>query len=121
MSPSAGVPDDVRHRILALLGIAGDGQAIEVEPAPAAGAIGASGAIGYAWPDGSARASVYVFDGPDAAQVASATLHDAIRSAAVAARSTINGGLLLWATARRGDDGAETRIGTLAERFDGRE
>lgn len=114
-----GVSDDERRRIAALLGVAGDSQAIEVEPAPAAEMIGAAGAVGYAWPDGSARVGVYVFEQSEAADAASLKLTDAIRSAGVTARSMIRAGLLLWATARRGDEVAEARIEAVAASFAG--
>jgi hypothetical protein len=109
-----------RKRAEVLLGLRH--QEDEILPAdanPSPAALGAQAGLGYAWKSSSVRASVYLFDSYDNASAAEKRLQADPPGDQVA--STINGPLLMWATADRDDDGAGDILLQLRESFAGRE
>jgi hypothetical protein len=113
--------DADRSRIRALLGFSDDSDVEEGDAHPVGAELGAAGAVGFRWPGNAAAVNVYVFGDYWGADSAEATLLKSIDRDAVAVQSTVNGGLLLWATAPADDDAARARIKGLASRFAGQE
>jgi hypothetical protein len=110
-----------RERALALLRTSGRLTDVrEAEPEPDAAALGANGAISYAWEGNSAIASVYAFSSyHDAREV-----EDRLREQPDGARrsvATVNGALLLWATADEDDQDGRDVLARLRSAFAGRE
>jgi len=110
-----------QRRVTALLGLTGDGDAVEVVASPPGESLGALETVAYSWPGHGAQANVYVFDGYSEAAAARQALSAAADRETVKIESTVNGGLLLWATAEIGDEWSEARIDGMAQRFAGRE
>lgn len=110
-----------QRRVTALLGLTGDTDAVEVEASPTGESLDALETVAYSWPGHGAQANVYVFDGYSAAAAALRALNAAVDREIVTVESTVNGGLLLWATAEIGDEWSQTRIDGMAQRFAGRE
>ena len=83
-------------------------------------ALGADGVIAYAWRTNSVRAAVYSFDDQAAAQAADDTVRaDGLSGRKVA--TTINGALLMVASAAEDDLAGQELLGALRSNFAGRE
>jgi len=108
-------------RARALLGVRGWGDdvaeaAADHDPAE----FGATGAIAYAWRTSSVHAAVYAFDDQDAARAA----EDSLKADGVAGRAlatTVNGALLMVATAADDDLAGQELLRELRTSFAGRE
>ena len=106
-------------RARALLGVRGFGDEVSEEsPDLPAAELGATGAMAYAWRSSSVHAAVYAFDDQDAARVA----EDSLTAPADRVLSTsINGALLMVATAAEDDLFGQELLGKLRSNFAGRE
>jgi hypothetical protein len=113
--------DEDRERAEALLRIGSRGAVTEpVEPRPPPEDLGATDAISRKWSTGSIVASVYIFDSyADAVEIEKSLLFDVAPS--IRTQSTVNGSLLLWATADRDDPDAADALTELVSAFAGRE
>lgn len=108
-------------RAQALLGITtGSAQAEPVEPEPAPDDWGSNGAMAYRWPATTAVASVYVFDTYWDAREVEKKLR-ARPEGAQRGVTTVNGPLLLWATADSDDADGVALIKKLRSSFAGKE
>jgi hypothetical protein len=112
--------DEMRARATSLLRGARPDEPEPVDASPSVAEVGAIDGVAFGWPPTTARSNAYVFDDYYAAIDAERALlmnrDDAARIA-----STINGPLLLWATAATDDvDGAAVLDDLLAS-FSGRE
>lgn len=108
-------------RARALLGVRGYGDEVtEGEADFPAAELGANGVIAYAWRTSSARAAVYAFDDQDAARVAEESVNADQRSGREVA-TTVNGALLMVATAADDDLAGQQLLGELRSNFAGRE
>ncbi|NMO14932.1 hypothetical protein HPC49_04490 [Pyxidicoccus fallax] len=99
---------------------AGGEEVLPAEPAPSVRDIGARAGFGRAWTSTSVRASVYLFDSHDEASAAEAQL-EAQAPAGRQVAGTVNGPLLLWATADATDEAGEAVIERLLSSFAGDE
>jgi len=107
-------------RISALLNLA-DGRAFsEIDPQPSAAELGAAGAIAYEWADQPIRATVYEFGDYWQAAEAQAALTSR-RASSGEARTSVNGGLLLWLVAGADDPAALSRLDEIVGAFAGEE
>ncbi len=106
-----------RGRILALLRLTDDPDVKESDAVPTAEDLDAVGAIAFDWEGEQAHVSVYELDGYDEAAEAHARLQDDAAQTDLAVATTVNGDLLLWATAPNGDEAARRRIDGLASSF----
>lgn len=108
-------------RAIALLHIGSYGDDVSAtDPDPSAEALGAQGALGYAWASSSVRASVYRFSGYSVARAAEDRLAaDADESAQT--WGTVNGSLMLWLSAATDDDAAHPLMEELVGSFAGEE
>jgi len=88
---------------------------------PTAEDLDALDAIGFDWDGEQAHISVYEFDDYDDAVEAQERLQGYAAQTDLAVVTTVNGDLLLWATAPNDDEGALRRIDGLASSFAGRE
>lgn len=82
--------------------------------------VGALDAYGYAWPDSAARLTVLIFPSYEAAVDAAAGLPAGVPGE-WETRVTMNGALLLWATAPADDTAAVEQIVQLSSWFAGEE
>ncbi len=112
--------DDELSRIQALLGLDGRPGAIAAESDPPIEAVDAVDGISYRWPDSASRVSVYEFDDYAAASTIGQQLTAAADDSSKVV-TTVNGELLLWATAPADDAEAVDTIIDLAGSFAGRE
>lgn len=110
-----------RSRILALLGLTGDTDVRETDPVPTAEDVDAAEAIAFDWPGEQAHVTVYDFEDYEDADAAQQQLRTLAGGTDLEVRTTVNGALLLWATAPAGDATALARIDGLPSRFAGRE
>ncbi len=110
-----------RSRILALLRLTNDPDVQEADAVPTAEDLDALDAIGFDWDGEQAHISVYEFDDYDDAVEAQERLQGYAAQTDLAVVTTVNGDLLLWATAPNDDEGALRRIDGLASSFAGRE
>lgn len=110
-----------RGRILALLRLTDDPDVRETDAVPTAEDLDAVGAIAFDWDGEQAHISVYEFDDYAEAAEAQERLQGYAAQTDLAVATTVNGDLLLWATAPNGDAGALRRIDGLASSFAGRE
>jgi hypothetical protein len=110
-----------QQRAGSLLGLRRYGDDVtETDPSPAPSAVGAGSGVGYAWKSAGVAASVYLFDSYDEASAAETRLRaEAEPSRAVA--GTVNGPLLMWATAAADDPEAGKLLRQLRQSFAGRE
>lgn len=110
-----------RQRAEALLSASGQMEgAREVPLDPDAASLGAKGGIAYAWDGNSMQASVYAFPSYSDARA----VEDDVRGRPDGARNavaTVNGSLLLWATADNDDQQALASLKELRSGFAGRE
>jgi len=112
---------DQRGRVLALLGLTHDADLQETDPVPTAEDVDALDAIAFDWDGEQAHVTVYEFEDYDDATQAQQQLQGFAAQTGLAVVTTVNGDLLLWATAPGDDDRARARIDGLAESFAGRE
>lgn len=110
-----------RDRILALLDLTDDAELRETDPVPTAEDVDAVDAIAFDWDGEQAHITVFEFDGYDDAAAAQQQLQGFAEQTDLAVVTTLNGGLLLWATAPGDDPAARARIDGLASSFAGRE
>jgi hypothetical protein len=108
-------------RARALLGVRrwGDEVTDGAADVPAA-EVGAAGVIAYTWRTSSVRAAVYAFDDQDAARAAEESLQ-ASGSAGRVLATTVNGALLMVASAADDDLAGQELLGELRSNFAGRE
>ena len=106
-------------RARALLGVRGFGDDVsEAAPDVPAAELGATGAIAYEWRASSVRAAVYAFDDQDAALAA----EDALMAPSERQLATsVNGALLMVATAADDDLFGQELLTQLRSNFAGRE
>ena len=106
-------------RARALLGVRGFGDDVsETEPDVPVEELGAIGAIAYEWRTSSVRAAVYAFDDQDAARAAEDAL---VTPAERVVATTVNGALLMVASAAEDDLLGQDQLGRLRSNFAGRE
>jgi len=110
-----------RGRILALLRLTDDPDVKETDAVPTAEDLDAVDAIGFDWDGEQAHISVYEFDDYAEAAEAQERLQGYAEQTDLVVATTINGDLLLWATAPSEDEQARRRIDGLAGSFAGRE
>lgn len=114
-----------QQRAGSLLGLRRYGDDVtETDPSPAPSAIGARSGAGYAWSSTAVVASVYLFDSYDEASAAETRMRgeaDAQDGASRAVAGSVNGPLLLWATAEADDPEAGRLLRQLRQSFAGRE
>jgi len=108
-------------RARALLGVRGFGDDVsEAAPDVPAAELGATGSMGYEWRTSSVRAAVYAFDDQDAARVAEESLRANGPDGRELATS-VNGALLMVATAADDDLFGQEVLTELRSNFAGRE
>lgn len=112
---------DQRGRVLALLGLTDDADLQEADPVPTAEDVDALDAIAFDWPGEQAHVTVLEFEDYDEAEAAQEQLRGLAGQTDLVVETTVNGDLLLWATAPGDDARARARIGGLAQSFAGRE
>jgi hypothetical protein len=113
--------DSQRARAEALLRRGSTGDVTEAtKPDPPAEELGAADALSLRWVNNSVVATVYLFDSYDDASDMEDRLSADVPES-VQSKSTVNGSLLLWATADGGDEDARRTLKTLVSAFAGRE
>lgn len=112
---------DQRSRVLALLGLTQDPDVQQTDPVPTAEDVDALDAIAFDWPGEQAHVTVLEFDDYDEAEAAQQQLRGLAGQTDLVVETTVNGDLLLWATAPADDARARARIDGLAQSFAGRE
>ena len=110
-----------RGRILALLRLTDDPDLKETDAVPTAEDVDAVDAIAFDWAGEQAHITVYEFDDYADASQAQERLQAYAAQTGLVVATTVNGDLLLWATAPGGDERALGRIEGLASSFAGRE
>lgn len=110
-----------RPRIQVLLDLKGRPGAVERAPSPSAKELSAESALSYGWPPSSAHARVYEFDSYREASAAQKALLQAADRTRLSIETTVNGSLLLWATARSDDAAGQAHLEGLAGHFAGEE
>jgi hypothetical protein len=98
----------------------GSDEALPAEPVPPVRDLGARAGFGRAWTSTSVRVSVYLFDSYDDASAAEVRLQ-AQTPEGRQAGGTVNGALLMWATADAADEAAKELITRLRSSFAGEE
>ena len=108
-------------RIRALLAVQRDPDVVESDPFTPPDSVGAVDGVGYSWDNEQARVEVFLFDNYYGANDAMKSLSEKAAAEPVVVSTTVNGSLLLWATAPEDDPAALARIEDLAGSFAGEE
>ncbi|MBN8232744.1 hypothetical protein JYK02_35025 [Corallococcus macrosporus] len=99
---------------------AGSAELSPMDPVPSVQELGAQAGFGRAWKARSVRASVYLFDSYTEASAAEDTLRARVPEG-LRGSGTVNGNLLVWATADATDEAGQAIINDVLSAFAGEE